>query len=166
MSVMTRSANGRQASPSPAPGNRRSRTIRRLAVAALAVVLVVFAVSWTHAPWRDFVHRQAPSYVQLSIASPENLPSGVPAGGSIRFSFVIDNVESARASRTISWVSSVRDTVTGTVVAAGKGSVVVAGGTTRTIEQEVTITGTHRSEVIVRLASGKQVDFFVTPSSP
>jgi hypothetical protein len=78
---------------------------------------------------------------------------------------VINNVESAHANRSVSWVTTVRDTVTGDVTVAGKGGAVVAGATTRTIEQEVTIRGTHRSEVIVRLGSGQQVDFFVTPSA-
>ena len=66
----------------------------------------------------------------------------------------------------MTWATTIRDTVTGDVAAVGKGSVSVAGGTTKTIEQNVTIRGTHRSEVIVQLASGQQVDFYVTPSSP
>ncbi|HEX4431541.1 MAG TPA: hypothetical protein VHZ96_19895 [Frankiaceae bacterium] len=166
MSVMTRAEDGHKPSPPPAPGNRNTRALRVLATLVVAVVLVVFAVSWTHAPWRDFVHRQAPSYVELTIAAPASLPSSVPSGGSIRFSFVINNVESAHARRTVSWVTSVRDTVTGAVAGAGKGSVVLTGGTTRTVSQDVTIRGAHRSEVIVRLDSGQQVDFFLTPTSP
>ena len=166
MSVMTHAAGGRKAPPPPAPGKRNMRPVRVLAAFVVAVVLIVFAVSWTQAPWRDFVHRKPPAYVELTIAAPGSLPSKVPSGGSVRFGFVIHNVESAQASRTLSWAASVRDTVTGEVTPAGQGSVVVAGGTTRTIEQAVTIRGTHRSEVIVRLGSGQQVDFYVTPSSP
>lgn len=164
MSLMTRAADGRK-SPPPAHRERKPRTVRALALLAVSVALVVFAVSWTHAPWRDFVHRKPPSYLQLSFAARASLPSSVPSGASVSFSFVINNVEPARASRTARWVTSVRDTATGDVTPAGQGTVVVAGGTTRTIKQEVTIRDTHRSEVIVRLDSGQQVDFYVTPST-
>jgi hypothetical protein len=67
MSVMTRAADHRKAPPPRAPGNRNARTARVLAGLVVGVILVAFAVSWTHAPWRAFVHRKAPSYVELSF---------------------------------------------------------------------------------------------------
>ncbi len=166
MSVMTRAAHGTQ-SPAPKPPRQGRRRGIRMAVAAiLVVVLAVFAVSWTHAPWRDFVHRKPASYVELSIAAPARLPSTVPSGGTIRFSFVVTNVEPATSHRTVSWVTSVRDTVTGATTTIASGSADIPGGKTRTVAQQVTIKGTHRSEVIVKLGSGQQVDFFVVPSLP
>jgi hypothetical protein len=166
MSVMTRAARGTDAPEPLTPAKRSRRAIRLAATAVLVVVLAVFAVSWTHAPWRDFVHRKPASYVELSVVQPARLPSTVPSGGTVRFSFVIRNVEPAGTHRTVSWVTSVRDTVTGEVTTVGTGSADISGGDTRTTAQQVTIKGTHRSEVIVKLASGQQIDFYVVPSSP
>jgi hypothetical protein len=166
MSVVTREADGTRTPPTPTPGNGRGRLIRRAVLAVLTVVVVVVAVSWTHAPWRDFVHRKPASYVEISFVQPERLPSTIPSGGSVRFSFLINNVEPAHSQRTISWVTSVRDAVTGTAKQVGTGSAVLTGGTTRTVQQRVTVTGTHRSEVSVKLATGQQIDFFVVPKSP
>ncbi len=166
MSVMTRATHGTP-SPAPQPSSRRGmRAIRMVAGAILAIVLAVFALSWTHAPWRDFVHRKPASYVELTIAAPERLPSTVPSGGSIRFSFVITNVEPAQSHRAVSWTTAVRDTVTGATTTIATGSADIPGGKTRTVQQQVTISGTHRSEVIVKLSTGQQVDFYVVPSPP
>jgi hypothetical protein len=163
MSVMTRAADGTQ-SPTPQPsGNRRG--IRRLVAAVLIAVLAIFAVSWTHAPWRDFVHRKPASYVELSFVQPGRLPSTVPAGGSIRFSFVINNVEPVTSHRTVSWKTSVRDTDTGATTTVSTGSLDIPGGETRTVAQQVTVKGTHRAEVVVKLGSGQQIDFFVVPGT-
>jgi hypothetical protein len=166
MSVMTRAARDTDAPEPLTPAKRKRRGIRLVATAILVVVLAGFAVSWTHAPWRNFVHRKPASYVELSVVQPARLPSTVPSGGTVRFTFVIKNVEPASAHRTVSWVTSVRDTITGATTTAGTGSADIPGGGTRTVEQQVTIKGTHRSEVIVKLASGQQIDFYVVPSSP
>lgn len=166
MSVMTRAARGTEAPEPQTPASGKRRGIRLAAVAILVVVLAAFAVSWTHAPWRDFVRRKPASYVELSVVQPAQLPSSVPSGGTIRFTFVIRNVEPSSAHRTVSWVTSLRDTVTGANTSVGTGSADIPGGSTRTVLQQVTIKGTHRSEVIVKLASGQQIDFYVVPSPP
>lgn len=166
MSVMTRAADGTDKPQPPAPGTGRSPLIRRALLLVIAVVVIIVAVTWTHAPWRDFVHRKPASYVEISFVQPERLPSTIPSGGSVRFSFLINNVEPAHSQRTVSWVTSVRDTVTGAAMQVSTGSAVLSGGTTRTVLQQVTVGGTHRSEVSVKLGSGQQIDFFVVPTSP
>ncbi len=163
MSVMTRAAHGSSAAGPQPPRGPGLRLIRLAAAIIVAVVVAVVAVSWTHAPWRAYVHRNAPSYVTLSFVQPSQLPSTIPSGATIRFSFVINNVEPAKSHRTVSWVTSIRDTVTGSAATVSTGSADLAGGKTRTVEQQVTIKGTHRSEVIVKLSSGEQIDFFVVP---
>jgi hypothetical protein len=153
----------------PARQERGSAGTKRTALMAgltlLVVVAIFVAVSWTHAPWRDYVHRKPASYVELTVARPAALPTTFVAGEVLKFEFSLHNVEEAGTHRSIDWVTSVRDTVTGTSVVAARGSATLEAGSTRTINAQVTVTGAHRSEVIVKLGSGQQVDFYVTPSA-
>ena len=131
-------------------------------LALLGVVALSLAVSWTHAPWRDFVRRKPASYVELTIVQPSALPTTFVSGSALAFGFSIRNVDAAGSHRTVTWTTSVRDTVTGKSVVAERGSRVAPAGSTETINERVTVTGTHRTEVIVALGSGQQIDFYVT----
>jgi hypothetical protein len=169
MSVMTHRTE--PAGPPPSAPRRRAprrsyrppRAVTATGLVVLVVFLIVVAVSWTHAPWRDYVRRKPPNYVELTVVRPQALASTFVSGHPVRFDFSINNVDQAGTHRTITWVTSVRDTVTGHTVVADRGSEAIAAGSVKTLSQQVTIRGTHRSEVIVKLGSGQQIDFYVSP---
>jgi hypothetical protein len=166
MSVMTH----RSDAPPPPPRRRaprskseRVRPIVLTGLLALVIAAIAVAVSWTHAPWRDYVHRKPASYVELTVVNPQALPSTFVAGQVVSWSFAIHNVEPSGTHRTVGWVTSVRDTVTGKTAVVNQASAVIEGGSVKTVRDDLTIAGTHRSEVIVKLGTGQQVDFYVTP---
>jgi hypothetical protein len=130
---------------------------------ALVIAAIFVAVSWTHAPWRDYVQRKPPSYVELTVVQPQALPATFVAGQPVQFDFSINNVDKAGTHRTIDWVTSARDTVTGRTTISSRGSAVIAAGSAKTVSQQVTLGGTHRGEVIVKLGTGQQIDFYVSP---
>ena len=179
MSVMTRPADGTGPPEDPPhppeppdlpdpPGPRGPVGRRPVVVAGLAVLAIIaifIAVSWTHAPWRDFVHRKPPSYVELTVVGPQALPSTFLAGEPVSFAFSVKNVDQSGTRRNVTWVTSVRDTVTGHSDAVNHGSAVVEAGSTKTVSEQVSIDSTHRTEVVVRLGTGEQIDFYVSPQA-
>jgi hypothetical protein len=144
-----------------APGYQRPLVVAGAVI--LGIAAIIFAVSWTHAPWRDYVHRKPASYVELTFVQAQELPAAFVAGQPVRFTFSIHNVDAAGTHRTIDWTTSVRDTVTGTVTSAARAEAVIGAGATKTISGQVTINGANRNEVIVKLGSGQQIDFYVAP---
>jgi hypothetical protein len=80
----------------------------------------------------------------------------------VRFSFLINNVGKSGTSKTVDWTTSVRDTETGQTQPVSSGSAVIDAGSAKNVSEQVTIEGSHRSEVIVKLGSGQQIDFYVT----
>jgi hypothetical protein len=160
MSLMTRPAEG--AEPGQPNKPRVPGPAVVAALVALAVGLVFFAVSWTHAPWRDYVRRKPPAYVELTFVGPASLPATFRSGQPVRFSFLINNVGKSGTSKTVDWTTSVRDTETGRTQPVSSGSAVIDAGSAKTVNEQVTIEGSHRSEVIVKLGSGQQIDFYVT----
>jgi hypothetical protein len=166
MSLMTRPAEGGEPSHPNKPRRPRLPSAPRPAIvaalAALAIALVFIAVSWTHAPWRDYVRRKPPAYVELTFVGPASLPATFRSGQPVRFSFVINNVGKSGTSKTVDWTTSVRDTETGQARQVSSGSAVIDAGNARTVSGQVTIEGSHRNEVIVKLGSGQQIDFYVT----
>jgi hypothetical protein len=166
MSVMTHRTD--QAEPPPrrrAPRRslRPQRAIAAAGLVVLAVVLIFVAVSWTHAPWRDYVQRKPPSYVEVTVVRPQALPTTFVSGQPVHFDFSINNIDKSGTHRAIAWVTSVRDTVTGHTTVIDRGSAVIAAGSAKTLSERVAIDGTHRSEVIVKLDTGQQLDFYVSP---
>jgi hypothetical protein len=126
------------------------------------LVGLLLAVTVGGVPWRDYVRRQPPAVVALSFLDPATLPAGAAADGTVHFRFSVENQQAH--SYVASYTTVVIDTVTNEQLTVRSGEVPIAAGATTTLDGQATITGTHRQQVLVRLASGQSIDFYVTPA--